>query len=169
MLFIPSLESSIEILPAPKSDMHPKDATFNGGAGFDKAKLAGSVSAFDLSTGKQVWKVPFRSPMTDGAMVTASGLVFIGKPEGELIAMDEMTGKTVWSTKTASGLNASPITYSIGGKQYLSIVSGKGGVVPKFFATSVPWMAKVPNGSMVYTWVLGDKKVGAAGAAAGSR
>jgi alcohol dehydrogenase (cytochrome c) len=165
LLFIPSLESSIEILPNAKSDMNPKDATFNGGAGFDKAKLAGSVVAFDLSTGKEVWKVPFRSPMTDGAMVTASGLVFIGKPEGQLIAMDEMTGKTVWSTKTASGLNASPITYSIDGKQYVSIVSGTGGVVSKFFAASVPWLQSVPKGSMVYTWVLGDKKVGAAGTA----
>jgi alcohol dehydrogenase (cytochrome c) len=164
LLIVPALESSIEILPLPKSDMHPKDATFNGGAGFDKAKLAGSVVAFDLTTGKQVWKKHFRSPMLDGAMVTASGLVFIGKPEGELIALDEQSGKLVWSTKTASGLNASPITYAIGGKQYLSIVSGKGGVVNKFFAASVPWLASVPTGSMIYTWVLNPSPVGSSGA-----
>lgn len=159
LLVIPALESSIEILPLPKSDMNPKPATFNGGAGFDKPVLAGSVVAFDLTTGKQVWKTHFKSPMLDGALITASGLVFIGEPEGKLLALDESTGKIVWSTQTASGLNASPITYSIDGKQYVSIVSGKGGVVAKFFAAAVPWLAKVPVGSMVYTWVLNGKSV----------
>lgn len=163
LLILPVLESSIEMLPLPKSDLHPKDATFNGGAGFDKAKLAGSVAAFDMTTGNHVWKTHFRSPMLDGALITASGLVFIGKLEGELVALDEESGKIVWSTKTASGLNASPITYSIGGKQYLSIVSGTGGVVKKFFAASVPWLASVPPGSMVYTWVLNANSVGSTG------
>jgi hypothetical protein len=46
------------------------------------------------------------------------------------------------------------MTFSEGGKQYISIVSGKGGVVAKFFGASVPWLATVPPGSMVYTWVL---------------
>ncbi len=154
LMIIPVIESSIEIDPLPKSDMNPKPATFNGGAGFTKAVLAGSVVAFDLTTGKQVWKKHFRSPMLDGALMTAGGLVFIGTPEGKLLALDEDTGDTVWSTKTASGLNASPMTFSEGGKQYISIVSGKGGVVAKFFGASVPWLATVPPGSMVYTWVL---------------
>jgi alcohol dehydrogenase (cytochrome c) len=154
LMVIPLLESSIEIDPLPKSDMNPKPATFNGGAGFSKPVLAGSVVAIDITTGKQVWKKHFKSPMLDGALITGSGLVFIGTPEGKLLALDEATGNTVWSTKTASGLNAAPMTYSIGGKQYLSIVSGTGGVVSKFFAPAVPWLAGIPKGSMVYTWVL---------------
>jgi alcohol dehydrogenase (cytochrome c) len=94
--------------------------------------------------------------MLDGALITGSGLVFIGTPEGKLLALDEATGNTVWSVKTASGLNASPITYSEGGKQYLSILSGTGGVVSKFFAAAVPWLSSIPKGSLVYTWVLSD-------------
>jgi alcohol dehydrogenase (cytochrome c) len=154
LIVIPLLESSIEIDPLQKSDMNPKPARFNGGAGFAKPVLAGSVVAIDVTTGKQVWKKHFRSPMLDGALITGSGLVFIGTPEGKLLALDEATGNTVWSTKTASGLNAAPMTYSIGGKQYISIVSGTGGVVSKFFAPAVPWLAGIPKGSMVYTWVL---------------
>jgi hypothetical protein len=46
------------------------------------------------------------------------------------------------------------MTYSQGGKQYVSILSGTGGVVSKFFAAAVPWLSAVPKGSMVYTWVL---------------
>jgi len=154
LLVIPLLEGSIEIDPLPKSDMNPKPATFNGGAGFSKPFLSGSIVAIDITTGKQVWKRHFRSPMLDGALITASGLIFIGTPEGNLLALDESTGKTVWSAKTASGLNASPMTYSLGGKQYVSILSGTGGVVSKFFAPVVPWLSKIPKGSMVYTWVL---------------
>jgi alcohol dehydrogenase (cytochrome c) len=162
LMVIPLLEGSIEIDPLPKSDMNPKPATFNGGAGFKKAVLSGSVVAIDITSGKQVWKKRFRSPMLDGALITAGGLVFIGTPEGKLLALDEATGDTVWSTKTASGLNASPITYSEGGKQYVSIPSGTGGVVSKFFAASVPWLAGIPKGSMVYTWVLNGSSAGMA-------
>ncbi len=160
LLIVPAIESSIEIDPLPKSDMNPKPATFNGGAGFSKTVLGGSVIAFDLTTGKQVWKKHFHSPMTDGALTTAGGLVFIGTPEGKLVAMDEGTGDIVWSTKTASGLNASPVTFSEGGKQYISILSGSGGVVAKFFGASTPWLASIPKGSMAYTWVLSDTTAG---------
>ena len=154
LMVIPLLEGSIEIDPLPKSDMNPKAATFNGGAGFSKPVLSGSVVAIDITSGKQVWKKHFRSPMTDGALITGSGLVFLGTPEGKLLALDEATGDTVWSTTTASGLNASPMTYSENGKQYISILSGTGGVVSKFFAPAVPWLSKIPKGSLVYTWVL---------------
>jgi alcohol dehydrogenase (cytochrome c) len=154
LMIIPLIESSIEIDPLAKSDMNPKPATFNGGAGFAKPVLAGSVVAIDITTGKQVWKKHFRSPMLDGALITGSGLVFIGTPEGKLLALDEATGNQVWSVQTASGLNASPMTYSQGGKQYLSILSGTGGVVSKFFAAATPWLSSIPKGSMVYTWVL---------------
>lgn len=162
LLFIPALESSIQLLPLPKSDPHPKKGALNFGAGFAKPTLSGSVVAVDLTTGKQVWKRPFRSAMTDGALVTAGGLVFIGEPEGRLIAMDEATGKTVWSAKTASGINASPITYEIGGKQYISVVSGSGGVVVKYFIGAAPQLHDVPKGSLVYTWVLNGKNVSVA-------
>jgi alcohol dehydrogenase (cytochrome c) len=169
LLFIPAFESSSQVVPAPKSDMHPKDATFNGGGGFANMVLAGSVTAVDLTTGKKVWKARFRSPMIDGVLVTASGLVFVGEPEGRLVAMDESNGKIVWSATTASGLNASPMTYQIDGKQYVSILSGSGGVVVKFFGKSVPWLATVPKGSMVYTWVLGPKSVGSLTTHSGSK
>jgi alcohol dehydrogenase (cytochrome c) len=154
LIVIPLIEGSIEIDPLPKSDMNPKPATFNGGAGFAKPVLSGSVIAVDITTGKTVWKRHFHSPMLDGALITGSGLVFIGTPEGKLLALDEATGDTIWSATTASGLNASPVTYTQGGKQYLAMLAGTGGVVSKFFAPAVPWLATIPKGSMVYTWVL---------------
>ncbi|MBD5633710.1 MAG: PQQ-binding-like beta-propeller repeat protein [Candidatus Eremiobacteraeota bacterium] len=70
LLFIPALESSIVIIPAQKTDLNPKKGTFNGGAGFGKATFKGSISAWDLSTGKMVWKNYFKLPAFGGALAT---------------------------------------------------------------------------------------------------
>ena len=157
LLFIPALESSIKILPLPKSDMHPKKAVFNGGAGFSDAKLAGSVSAWDLTTGKMVWKRRFPLPELGGALATAGGLVFAGQMDGHLVAMDESTGDIVWQGKTASGIIAPPVTFAVDGKQYVAIASSIGGVVAKFFMASTPTLQSVPKASMIYVFGLGPK------------
>ena len=157
LMFIPALESSITILPLPKSDMHPKPAVFNGGAGFKAAVLAGSVSAWDLTTGKMVWKRRFPLPELGGALVTGGGLVFAGQMDGHLVAMDESTGKIVWTGKTESGIIAPPVTFAVGDKQYVAIASSVGGVVGKFFMASTPSLQSIPKKSMMYVFALPSK------------
>jgi alcohol dehydrogenase (cytochrome c) len=154
IFFIPALESSMEIIPDKKSNMHPKKGAFNFGGGFDKASFAGSLSAWDLTTGKMLWKQRFHSPMFGGALVTAGGIVFAGQMEGELDAFDEMTGKKLWSAKTPSSINAPPMTYSVNGQQYIAVEVGLGGVFPLFFLASTPWLKTVKPASLVYTYAL---------------
>ena len=154
ILFIPALESSIELIPDQKSNFAPKKGTFNGGAGFDKPVHGGSLSAWDLTTGKMLWKVHFHSPAFGGALATGGGLVFAGQMEGELDAFNAATGKKVWSTKTASGINAPPMTYSENGQQYVSVEAGIGGVFPLFFIKSTPWLLSVKPGALLYTYKL---------------
>jgi alcohol dehydrogenase (cytochrome c) len=74
--------------------------------------------------------------------------------EGEFDAFNELTGKKVWSTKTASGINAPPMTFSQDGQQYVSVESGIGGVFPLFFIKTTPWLIPVKPGSYVYTYKL---------------
>jgi alcohol dehydrogenase (cytochrome c) len=101
-----------------------------------------------------LWKQHMHSPMFGGALVTAGGVVFAGQMEGELDAFDEMTGKKLWSVKTPSSINAPPMTYSVDGKQYISVEVGLGGVLPLFFMASVPWLKTVKPASLVYTYAL---------------
>ena len=154
LLFIPALESSIQIIPAAKTDMNPKKGAFNGGAGFGAPVFAGSLSAWDLYTGKMVWKVHYRAPAFSGVLSTGGGLVFQAQMEGEFDAYDTLTGKKVWSTKLANGNVSPPMTFSQDGTQYVSIESGVGGVFPLFFAKAAPYLANVKPGSMVYTFKL---------------
>jgi alcohol dehydrogenase (cytochrome c) len=83
------------------------------------------VEALDAKTGKILWKFPMsRVSLGSGLLATKGGVVFVGAPEGQAIALDEKTGKPLWHTRLNGAVNASPISYSIGGKQYFALVAG---------------------------------------------
>jgi quinoprotein glucose dehydrogenase len=99
----------------------------------------GTLNAVDLNTGEYVWKVPLgeypelakkRVPTTGtenhgGPVVTAGGLLFIAATYDEkLRAFDSKTGKVVWEYKLPAGGFATPITYTVRGKQYIAIACG---------------------------------------------
>lgn len=51
--------------------------------------------------------------------------MFAGDIEGNLIAFDARDGKVLWHFETGSALYASPMTYSLNGRQYVAIASGQ--------------------------------------------
>jgi alcohol dehydrogenase (cytochrome c) len=55
---------------------------------------------------------------------TASGLVFAGEQDGNLIAFDARTGKNLWHLQTGAPFYAGPITFMLGGRQYVVVPSG---------------------------------------------
>ncbi|HET7176587.1 MAG TPA: PQQ-binding-like beta-propeller repeat protein, partial [Gammaproteobacteria bacterium] len=64
-------------------------------------------------------------PNLGGPMVTAGGLVFIAASlDDRLRAFDTETGKLLWEVKLPAGGQATPMTYSIDGRQYLVIAAG---------------------------------------------
>jgi len=94
----------------------------------------GTVAAVDLFEGKKVWDVPLGSFIPGmntgtitlgGPMVTAGGIVFTAAAmDNYLRAFDSETGKEIWKYELSAGGQATPMTYSIGGKQYLVIAAG---------------------------------------------
>jgi alcohol dehydrogenase (cytochrome c) len=91
----------------------------------------GRVCAYDLTANppKKVWEAaPELEVRWGGPLVTGGGLVFTGTMRGYLQALDADTGKRIWQFQTGSGIMAHPVTFSVDGKQYVAIVSGKGGV-----------------------------------------
>jgi quinoprotein glucose dehydrogenase len=64
-------------------------------------------------------------PGIGGPIVTASGLVFIvASLDDRLRAFDVDSGKRLWETTLPAGGQATPMTYSISGRQYLVIAAG---------------------------------------------
>lgn len=104
----------------------------------------GGIRAIDIRTGKTLWDRPLGiarrngpfgiashlpitigTPNNGGSVVTASGLVFVAAATDDLIrAIDLRTGKVLWQAPLPGGGQATPMTYTSGGKQFLVIMAG---------------------------------------------
>ncbi len=115
--------------------------------------LAGHLEAIDPMTGQAKWKTPLHGHMIASAMLaTGGGLLFTGQHTGEVLAVDADNGKTLWSFKTGSGVNAQPITWTRNGKQYVTVLSGIGGV-----GSGRRGLPDIPLGGSVWTFALFDQ------------
>jgi len=76
---------------------------------------------------KPRWTVEHPGPWNGGLLATAGGLVFQGTAGSEFNAYDAGTGKKLWSFAAQTGVVAPPITYSVGGEQYVAVLAGWGG------------------------------------------
>ena len=91
--------------------------------------VLGHFAAINPLTGEKKWEIPLTDlPSSAGMLATGGGLVFTGKMTGEFLALDEDTGKTLWQFKTGSSVNATAITYTHNGRQYVTVTSGLGGI-----------------------------------------
>jgi alcohol dehydrogenase (cytochrome c) len=102
---------------------------FTGGAGqrVRSAELPvyGAIRALDPATGQRKWEFKFLNPSTTGLLTTASGLLFGGDAEGNLLALDSRTGKLLWRYQMGSPLHGtSPITYMVDGRQHILVPAG---------------------------------------------
>jgi len=104
----------------------------------------GGIRAIDLETGETLWDRPLGTarangpfnipsmlpidigtPNNGGPLITAGGLVFIAAATDNLIrAIDIETGETVWSEDLPAGGQTTPISYEVGGRQFIAIAPG---------------------------------------------
>jgi quinoprotein glucose dehydrogenase len=121
----------------------------------------GTLNAIDLNSGRYLWKVPLGeypelaaqglhdtgSENYGGPIATAGGLVIIGATnfDRQIRAFDRRTGKLLWRADLPFAGNATPITYMIGGRQYVVI------------ATSAARDRKGPRGSAYVAFALPER------------
>ena len=116
----------------------------------DAQDMAGSVSAFDPSTGQEVWRWRNDLPMCASVLATGGDLVFAGTPSGKFVALDARSGDLLWQFNCGSGHHSSPSTYSVDGKQYLAVPVGWGAWVEGF----LPGMMGGPHGQAMFVFSL---------------
>jgi quinohemoprotein ethanol dehydrogenase len=84
------------------------------------------LKAWDPVARKARWSLELPGNWPGGTMATAGNLVFQGRIDGQLVAHDARDGKVVWSFKTGAPVVAPPISHAVGGKQYVTVITGSG-------------------------------------------
>jgi len=87
--------------------------------------------AIDPVAGRIVWSVPSQG---GGTLATAGNLIIQGRGValGDLAAFRATDGKLLWSRHVPNGVVANPITYMVGGTQYIAVAAGRGGSSTQF-------------------------------------
>ena len=137
-----------------------KRGAFYLGVNFDLNKMGpgghmGGLQAWNPVTQKEVWFNKDELPFSGGIMSTAGGVVFQGDIKGWFKAVDAKTGKLLWKFNTGSGITAAPMTYTLDGKQYVAVVSGRTLSIPAFFGALGEKMVDAsPEGGALYVFSL---------------
>jgi alcohol dehydrogenase (cytochrome c) len=147
------------------------EVEYSAGNGFTGVKMEpmttvagadhfGEVQAWNVDTGKQVWKHDYaKSPNWGSMLVTGGGVVFSGGTnDRKMHAFDAATGKLLWEFPTNSGILAPPTSFTVDGKQYIAVHAGWGGDsrgvqanLNRAFPGEYP---EVPEGGAVWVFAL---------------
>jgi alcohol dehydrogenase (cytochrome c) len=76
-----------------------------------------------MKTNRLVWRQAWQAPCFSGSVTTGGGLVFVGRNDGRLTALDSSNGKRLWDFQTGAGLNAPASVFSFGGEEYIAAYS----------------------------------------------
>ncbi|MDE0731497.1 MAG: PQQ-dependent dehydrogenase, methanol/ethanol family [Gammaproteobacteria bacterium] len=100
---------------------------FTGGGGrYDQPMDAfhSSIRAINPTTAEIEWEFPILPRSSAGITSTAGGLLFTGSADGYFFALDAATGEELWHISLGRRVHAAPMTYSVEGKQFVTIASG---------------------------------------------
>jgi alcohol dehydrogenase (cytochrome c) len=152
--YIPVIESCnhIKVQPQAEGSFKPREF-FTGGGPSQPFRITGSSTAIEGTTGKEGGKAETPYPMLGGILATPD-LVFAGQPDGTIFALDAKTLEKKWEFHCGCGVNAPPMTFTAGGKQYIAILAGQGGAWDKWFIDSTPDLKSIQPGSMLFVFGL---------------
>jgi quinohemoprotein ethanol dehydrogenase len=112
----------------------------------------GILAALDVTTNKLAWRQQWREICYSGSVVTAGGLLFVGRNDGRLTALDKANGKLLWEFMTDAGVNTTVTTFEWNGDQRVVVHAGGGGggVGPRPGAPAAARPVDVEHGRQLY-------------------
>ncbi len=123
----------------------PGESYFGGEYSRTGVPRRGIFAAVDLTTNRLAWRRQWEEMCYAGSIVTGGGLIFVGRNDGRLTALDKTNGDLLWEFQTDAGIHAAPSTFEYEGKQYLVALSAG-----SFFPNT-------PRGDSVWLFTLGGR------------
>jgi alcohol dehydrogenase (cytochrome c) len=115
----------------------------------------GKLAAFDVKTMKEVWSWQQRPSFLTAVLSTNGGIAFVGDLNRYFRAVDVNTGKVLWQIRLGTSVQGFPVTFSIGGKQYVAVTTGLGGGSPRNVPrTILPDIHPPTTGNALYVFTL---------------
>lgn len=84
----------------------------------------GIFAALDMKTNRLVWQQRWKDTCYSGSVTTAGGLVFVGRNDGRLTALNSSNGQRIWEFQTGAGVNAPASIFEYEGDEYVAVYSG---------------------------------------------
>jgi alcohol dehydrogenase (cytochrome c) len=144
LIFVPSVDSADLMFADPETEYHA--GRLFAGSGIERAldqPTTLAVRAIDAATGEVRWNTVIDRGggeipgQMGGVLSTAGGVLFAGHAN-EFDAYDAASGAVLWRTPLGSTIHAAPISYAIGGQQYVALIAGRALFVFSLPAATVP-------------------------------
>ncbi|MEZ6030635.1 MAG: PQQ-binding-like beta-propeller repeat protein [Hyphomonadaceae bacterium] len=96
------------------------DGYIGGEFGMSPVPATGIFAALDVTTNRLVWRQRWPDICYSGSTVTGGGLVFVGRNDGRLVALDSSNGAKLWEFQTGAGMNSTASVFEYKGRQYVA-------------------------------------------------
>ncbi|RVT94778.1 PQQ-dependent dehydrogenase, methanol/ethanol family [Sphingomonas crocodyli] len=131
LVYIPQIEQQRVVTDPPNlAEWKYKEGMFvNTGlgpvpAGMKTAAPSSNLVAYDPVAAKVRWKIPQSGMINGGTITTGGNLIFQGLNTGKFTALAADSGKTLWEFDAQNGILGNAITYTVKGKQYVTVITG---------------------------------------------
>ncbi len=130
LTYIPVMEAGrVHIDPANVATWKQRDGMFvNTGLGpvppgSPAPPVKSFLLAWDPAKQKEVWRIPQPNTFNGGVLATGGRLIFQGVNTGDFGAYNADSGEKLWSFDAQNGILSAPISYTVGGKQYVTVIA----------------------------------------------
>ena len=106
---------------------------------------------------EEIWSVEQRATFLTGVLTSAGDLAFVGDLNRWFRAFDVATGEVLWQARLGTSVQGFPVSFEVGGKQYVAVSTGLGGGSPRLAPRRLAPDVHYPrSGNALYVFALPD-------------